>query len=120
MSDSAAINKLAKKHFAVWSHKNGPSHATWSKSESLSYKINYDTIIRNNLFVQAVVCRDSTCTIIQCLTKINHPCAADYGEAQAALFAVELSSSLKRPYILFENDSIIVTIAINNHVITQD
>jgi len=52
MSVSAAINKLVKEHFAAWSHKNGPSHATWSKSKPLSYKINYDTAIRNNFSAQ--------------------------------------------------------------------
>jgi hypothetical protein len=42
---SAAINRLAKEHFAAWSHKNGHSNATSSKPEPLSHKINYDTAI---------------------------------------------------------------------------
>jgi hypothetical protein len=51
MSLSTAINKLAKEHSAAWSHKKGPSQATWLKPEPLSYKINYDTTIRNTFSI---------------------------------------------------------------------
>jgi hypothetical protein len=48
------------------------------------------------------------------------PCYAIYGEAFAALLVAQLSLSPKFPLVIFEGDSLMVTLAINNPSFTQD
>jgi hypothetical protein len=58
--------------------------------------------------------------VIQCLAQVSPPCSAIYGEASAAFLAAQLSLSLKHPSVIFEGDSLMVTLAINNPSITQN
>jgi hypothetical protein len=95
-----------------YSHSVQPTAST--------FQINFDIAIKEPFSTQSAVCRDSTRAIIQCFAQISPPCSAIYGEASAALLSAQLSLSLKLPSVIFEGDSLIVTLAINNSFITQD
>jgi hypothetical protein len=82
-------------------------------------KINYDTAIRDSFSAQAVVCQDSTGSIIQCSSLISRPCTAIYGEASAALLAVQLTLSLQLSSFILEGDSLTVTLALQKPEHTQ-
>jgi hypothetical protein len=92
----------------------------WIRSIASTFKINYDTSIRDTFSTQSTACRDSNGLVIQCLAQVSLPCSAIYGEASAAFLAAQLSLSLKHPSVIFEGDSLMVTLAINNPSITQD
>jgi hypothetical protein len=83
-------------------------------------KINYDTAIRDSFSAQAAVIRDSTGTITHCSSLISPLCIAVYGEALVALLATNLALSLHAPSFILEGDSTTVTLALQNHLITQD
>jgi len=120
LSISAKINCISKEHNMVWKIQVSLSLPIWSKPKANSYKINYDTAIREDFSAQSAVCRDSTGAVIQCLAQISPSCSAIYGEATTALLAAQRSLSLKLPSVIFEGDSLMVTLTINNPTITQD
>jgi hypothetical protein len=51
---------------------------------------------------------------------ISPPCTTVYGEVLAALLATKLALSLHAPSFILEGDSITVTLALQNPLITQD
>jgi hypothetical protein len=83
-------------------------------------KINYDTIIQDTFSAQAVVCKDSSGSILQCSFVINHPCTTVYGEATSALLVVQLALSLKLSSFILEGDSFTVTLTLQKLDIIQD
>jgi hypothetical protein len=56
----------------------------WSPPPQPSFKINFDTAIRDNFSAQAAVCQDHQGKIIKMDTTINPPCQPNMGEALAA------------------------------------
>ena len=81
---------------------------TWSPSASGSLKVNFDTAIRDLFLVQAVVCRNENGTIISSCFQYSPSCDPSVGEAQAALLAASLASSLKLVNFVLDGDSAIV------------
>jgi hypothetical protein len=71
-------------------------------------KINFDTTIRDHFSAQAVVCRYHKGSIIKVASQISPPCSRNYGEAQGALLAASLASSLHLKQFVIEGDSLIV------------
>jgi hypothetical protein len=106
LSISAKINPISTEHNMAWNSKVSLFPPVWSKPTASTFKINFDTTIREQFSAKSLVCRDST--------------GAIYMEASAALLAAQLSLSLKLPSVIFEGDSLMVTLAINNPSITQD
>jgi hypothetical protein len=95
------------------------SHSVQPTASTFQINI-FDISIKEPFSAHSAVCRDSTGAIIQCFAQISPPCSAIYVEASAALLAAQLSLSLKLPFVIFEGDSLIVTLAINNFFIMQD
>jgi hypothetical protein len=120
MALSVKINRLSNEHYGAWKLQVTPSFPGWKRPLAFSFKINFDTAIRDTFSTQSAVCRDSMGSIIHCLAQVSPPCTAIYGEASAALLAAQLSLSLKLPSVIFEGDSLMVALAINNPSITQD
>jgi hypothetical protein len=69
------------------------------------YKINFDTAIRDHFSTQAAICRDHTGFILKAVSQISPPCSPSYGEAQGALLAASLASSLHLSQFVIEGDS---------------
>jgi hypothetical protein len=120
MTISAKINRLSNEHYGAWKIQVTPYFSAWTRPIASTFKINYDTAIMNTFLAQSAVCRDSNGLVIQCLAQVSPHCSAIYGEAFTALLAAQLSLSLKLPLVIFEGDSLMVTLAINNPSITQD
>jgi hypothetical protein len=70
---SATINKLALEHHYVWSSKLIKTPEVLKKPNSPFLKINYDTAIRDSFSTQDAVCRNSSSTIIKCISLISPP-----------------------------------------------
>jgi hypothetical protein len=86
----------------------------------VSYKLNFDTAVRESFTTQFVVCRDSSGKIVKALSYISPPCDHTYGEALAAVLAISLAISLGLQNFTLEGDSHIVIIALQNPTIIQD
>lgn len=69
---------------------------------------------------QVAVCRDSTGSILKCISLISSPCFALYGEATAALLAVCLVVSLGLYSFILKGDFLNVTMALQHPAITTD
>ena len=80
----------------------------WSPSEADSFKINFDTAIKDNFLAQAAVFRDSNGKIIKAILQISPLYDPSFGEALAALLAAFLGISLKIKKFSFEGDSLLV------------
>jgi hypothetical protein len=78
-----------------------------------------DTAIRP-FSAQATVVRSFSGSIIGCRSFISPPCSALYGEACAALLAAQLTTFLNIPYFILEEESLTVSLALQNPAITQD
>jgi hypothetical protein len=88
----------------------------WSPQPEGTFKVNFDTAIKKQFSVQAVVCRDSKGHITKALSQISPPCDANYGEALVAQLVVSLG--LKT--ISLEGDSTVVIAALKTPVLSQD
>jgi hypothetical protein len=82
------------------------------------FQINCDTTIRDSFFAQIAVSRDSSGSIIKCISFISSPCSPLYGKALVSLLAARLAISLD--LFNFILDSLIVTLALQLPAITQD
>jgi hypothetical protein len=120
LSISAKINRISTEHYMAWKIKVTSSFPEWKTPIASTFKINYDIVIRETFSAQSAVCLNSEGSVIKCLAQVSPPCSAIYGEASATLLAAQLSLSLKPPSVIFEGDSLMVTLAINNPSITQD
>jgi hypothetical protein len=94
LSISTTINRISLEHYYAWTTKFDKTPAVWKSPSPPYFKINYDTAIRATFSAQAAVCRDSTGSIIKCISLISSPCSPLYGEALAALLAFRLATSL--------------------------
>jgi hypothetical protein len=117
---SATINRTVLEHHSAWASLQPLPSVVWQKPCSPFFKINYDTAIRDSFSAQAAVCRDSAGSIIQCSSLISSPCSAIYGEAFAALLAIQLALSLHLSSFILEGDSLTVTLALQKPDHTQD
>jgi hypothetical protein len=71
-------------------------------------KINFDTPIKDHSSAQAAACKYHKGSIIKAVSQISPPCSPNYGEAQGALLAASLASSLHLKQFVIEGDSLIV------------
>jgi hypothetical protein len=117
---SLAIKKLAWDHFSAWKAPSSISPEKWSPPMAGSFKVNFDTAIRDDYSAQAAVCRDSHGNIIKSVSQINPPCDPIFGEALAARLAASLASSLNLSKFTIEGDSHIVIMALQHPSIVQD
>jgi hypothetical protein len=81
---STTINKIALEHYSAWTTKYDKTPEVWKSPSPPYFKINYDTAIKATFSAQVAVCRDSTGSIIKCISLISSPCSTLYGEATAA------------------------------------
>ena len=88
----------------------------WSPPPAGSFKVNFDTTIHEQFFVQAVVCRDSQGHILNALSQISPLCEANFGEALAA----SLAFSLDLKTLSIEGDSSVVIAALKTPALSQD
>jgi hypothetical protein len=106
------IKKTALAHSATWKPTPMPITESWTPPAIGSFKINFDTAIRDNFSAQAAVCRDHSSSIISACSQISPSCDPIYGEALAALLAATLAASLKLNFFSIEGDSLIVISAL--------
>jgi len=111
---SIMTNRLSNEHYGAWKLQGSPYFPVWKWPIASTFKINYDTAIRDTFSAQSAVCCDSNGSVIHCLVQVSPPCTAIYGEVSAALLAAKLALSLKLPSVIFEGDSLMVTLVINN------
>jgi hypothetical protein len=82
---SCTINKVALDHYRAWKAlTSAPSIEKWIPSAPSYFKINFDTVIRDDFSAQAVVCRSDQGRILQTEYIISPPCTSNEGEALAA------------------------------------
>jgi hypothetical protein len=117
---SSTINKTVLEHHSAWKKKLAPIPEVWRSLSPPYLKINYDTAIRDTFSAQSAVCRDSSGSILRCISLISFPCTAIYGEALAALLAARLAVSMGLPSCILEGDSLLVTLTLQRPDITQD
>jgi hypothetical protein len=117
-NNKAQIITLA--HAAAWQSTSSLVKEFWSPPSAGSFKINFDTAIRENLSVQVAICRDSTGKIVKAISQINPPCDPNFGEALAARLAASLAASLHQKNFSLEGDSTVVISALNNPSISLD
>jgi hypothetical protein len=98
---SFTINKTVLEHHSAWKTKLVPSCKVWKSPPSFSFKINYDTTIQDTFSAQVAVCRDSSGSIIKCVSFISSPCSPIYGEAFAAFLETQLATFLGLTNFIF-------------------
>jgi hypothetical protein len=116
---SATINNLVLKHYSAWSSSLIRNPEVWQKPCSPFYKVNYNTAICP-FSAQAAVIKSFSESVISCSSIISSPCSTLFGEARAALLAIQLATSLNISSFILEGDSLTVTLALQNPTITQD
>jgi hypothetical protein len=108
-------------HLVAWTSNFSPNREHWSPPPPPdSFKINFDTAIRDEFSSQAAICRNSNGKIIKILAQIRPTCSPAYGEAQAALLASFLAVSLNLDNFVLERDSATVIIALQDPSIILD
>jgi hypothetical protein len=117
---AANTNQVSLDHLAAWTSKPSPIRELWSPSSPESFKVNFDTATRDEFSTQAAVCRNSTGKIIKILSQVRPPCSPAYGEAQAALLACTLATSLHFGNFVIKGDSSTVIYALQNPSIVLD
>jgi hypothetical protein len=117
---ASSIRRTYLDHAAAWKSPSPLVKVFWSPPAVGTYKINFDTAIRETFSVQAVVCRDSNGLIVKALSQINPPCDPNFGEALAAQLATSVAASLNLSKFSLEGDSAVVIEALNNPLISQD
>jgi len=101
---SATINKLVLEHHSAWFTTLIRNPEVWQKPSSPFYKVNYDTTICPSFSAQVAVIKNFSGAVIKCSSLISSPCLALFGEARAALLAVQLAISLNLPSFILEGD----------------
>jgi hypothetical protein len=115
-----AIKKTSLAHAAAWLSVFAKDVQVWIPPQEGSFKINFDTAIRDLFSAQAAVCRDHTGSIIKVVSQISPPCSPNYGEAQGALLAATLASTLQLQHVVIEGDSQTVISALHFPALSQD
>jgi hypothetical protein len=117
---ASSIRRSVLDHAATWKSSSPLVKEFWFPPPAGSYKINFDTAIRDSFLVHATVCRDSKGKIIKAIAQTNPPCDPTYGEALAAWLAASLATILKLTKFSLEGDSKIVIDALKTPSITVD
>jgi hypothetical protein len=99
----ANINRVSLEHLATWTSKSSPISELWSPPPLDSFKVNFDTAIRDDFSTQATICRNYSGKIIKILSQVRPPCSPAYGETQAALLAYSLAVSLNLENFVIED-----------------
>jgi hypothetical protein len=120
LSLSRSIKKVALDHLSAWKGLSSSPSEKWLPPAANSYKINFDTAVRDSFSAQSAVCRDSNGKIIKALSKISPPCDPTYGEALAMSLAVSLAVSLNISKFILEGDSLIVIMALQHPSLVLD
>jgi hypothetical protein len=84
---STTINKITLEYYSAWATKYDKTPEVWKSPSPPYFKINYDTAIRATFSAHAAVYRNSTSSIIKCISLIISPYSALYGKATTALLA---------------------------------
>jgi hypothetical protein len=77
-----------------------------------NFKVNFDVVIKNDFSVAAMVLSDSNGKIIHAVTKRLSTTDATIGEAQVALLASQIASSLGIYSLTLEGDAINIILSI--------
>jgi hypothetical protein len=109
---AVSIKKSYLAHAVAWSSIPAKKDQAWIPPQAGHFKINFDTAIRDQFFVQAAISRDSNGFILKATSQISPPCTPNYGEAQGALLAAFLAASLHLSNFCIEGDSLIVITAL--------
>jgi hypothetical protein len=115
-----SIRRTSLDHPTVWNSTPSSSKEPWTPPLVGTFKVNFDTSIRDQFSAQAVVCRNSKGNIVKVISQINPSCDPNYGEALAAQLAVSLAASMNLKNFIMEGDSLVVITALQNPSITQD
>ena len=115
-----AIKKSSLAHAVTWLSISAKEVQVWIPPQEGTFKINFDTAIRDIFSAQAAVCRDHTGSIIKVVSQISPPCSPNYGEAQRALLAPSLAFSLQLKHFVIKGDSQTVISALNFPALSQD
>jgi hypothetical protein len=105
---------------AAWSSISVKKDQAWIPPQAGHFKINFDTVIRDQFSIQATVCRDSNGSILKAISQVSPPCTPNHGEAQRALLAASLVASLHLTNFSIEGDSLIVISALQFPIIITD
>jgi hypothetical protein len=109
-----SIKRTSLDHAVVWNSTSPSPKETWIPPPTGSFKVNFDTAIRDQFSAQAVVYRNSKGNIIKAISQINPPCDPNYGEALVAQLATSLATSMNLKNFIIEEDSQVVIIALQN------
>lgn len=123
--DALAISKTINKVLNIIMPGNWNSPLLWSNglpAPPLWFKINFDTVIRDNFSVQAAVCRDSNGNgnIIKMIFQISGPCSSAFEKVLAAQLATSLAVLFHHKSFILKGDSLIVIMALQNPLIIQE
>jgi hypothetical protein len=91
ISLASSIKRTSLDHAAAWQSSSPLVEEFLSPPPAGSYKINFDTTIRELFSVQAAICRGLT-GIVKAISQTNPPCDPNFGEALAARLAASYSS----------------------------
>jgi hypothetical protein len=97
-------------HKKAWS--DSVFSSTWAPPLPGNFKANFDVAVKNDFSVAAMVLSDSNGKIIHAATKRLSTTDASIGEAQAALLASQIASSLGIYSLILEGDAINIILAI--------
>jgi hypothetical protein len=117
---ATSIKKTSLAHATTWCSSSVKEVQVWIPPQAGHFKINFNTAIRDQFSVQAVVCRDSNGSILKAISRVSPPCTPNYGEAQRALLAASLAVSLNLSNFSIEGDSLIVILALQFLAIISD
>jgi hypothetical protein len=88
-------------HLSSWKVKLFFPTEKWSAPDSASFKVNFDTAIRENFSAQSAICRDHNGKIVKAIPQISPSCDPLFGEALATALAISLAVSLKLRFFHF-------------------
>ena len=117
---ASSIKKAAYAHVAAWLSVPALEVQVWIPPKKGSFKINFDTTIRDHFSAQAAVCRDHYGSILKAVSQISSLSSPNYGKAHGALLAASLASSMNLKHFVLEGDSLTVILALTSPVLNQD
>lgn len=112
---SRTISRTSTEYFQAWRNLSNLflRHSNTIAQAKPAFQIQFDAAIKSNVSMAALICLNSTGSIIaaqtQCLPEISDPLLA---EANAILLATKLSLSMALNSLLIEGDSSIVIAAL--------
>jgi hypothetical protein len=70
---ASSIKKATLAHAATWLFVLAPKVQVWIPLQKGSFKINFDTVIRDHFSAQAAVCKDHIGSILKVVSQIYPP-----------------------------------------------